>query len=92
MYVMCMCVNICVYVYIYICMYMYLYISMCMCVCMYVYVCMYIYTGIKIAIRHWTLSDNKGYISGTHMSKPDILSCTLSLAVICGKSFKLKLV
>ena len=51
-----------------------------------------IQAGIEIAVGHWTLSVKKGYMSGTHISKPDILSCTLSLGVICGKSFKLKLV
>ena len=50
------------------------------------------YAGIEKAVGHRTLSDKKGYMSGTNMSKPDILSCTLSLSVICGKSFKLKLV
>ena len=43
-------------------------------------------TGIKIAIRHQTLSDKKCYMSATHASKQDILSCTLSLSIICGKS------
>ena len=26
----------------------------------------------------------------THVSKPDILPCTLSLSITCGKSFKVK--
>ena len=47
-------------------------------------------TGIEIAVGHQTLSNKKGYMSGTHISNPDILSCTLSLYVIRGKSFKLK--
>ena len=45
-------------------------------------------TGIEIAVGHRALSDKKVYMSGTHISKPDILSCTLALNVICGKSFK----
>ena len=43
-------------------------------------------TGIEIAAGHQTLSDKKCYMSGTHASKQDILSCTLSLSIICGKS------
>ena len=41
---------------------------------------------------HRTLSDKKCCISGTHVSKQDILSCTLSSSIICGKLFKLKLI
>ena len=44
-------------------------------------------TGIEKAIGHRTLSDKKCYMSGTDVSKQDILSCTLSLIIICGKSF-----
>ena len=39
-----------------------------------------VHAGIEIAIRHQTLSDKKGYMSGIHISKLDILSVT------CGKS------
>ena len=49
-------------------------------------------TGIEIAIGHQTLSDKKGYMSSTHMSKSEILSCTLLLSVTCEKSLKLKLI
>ena len=28
----------------------------------------YLFTGIEIAVRHWALSDKKGYKSGTHHS------------------------
>ena len=34
----------------------------------------------------------KCYMFGTHVSKLDILSGTVSLSIICGKSFKLKLI
>ena len=44
-------------------------------------------TGIKIASKHPIFSDKKCYMSGTHVSKQDNLSCTLSLSTICGKSF-----
>ena len=37
--------------------------------------------GIEVAVRHRTLCDKKSYMSGTYMSKRDILSCTLSLSV-----------
>ena len=50
------------------------------------------HTGIEIAVRHRTLSDEKYYMSGTHLSKQYILSCTLSLSIIYGKYSKLKLV
>ena len=50
------------------------------------------FTGIKIAIRYRTLSNKKCYMSGTLVSKPDILFCTVSLSITCGKYFKLKLV
>ena len=49
-------------------------------------------TGIEIAIRHQTLSNKKCHISGTHVLKQDILSCTLVSSIIYEKSFKLKLV
>ena len=42
-------------------------------------------SGIEIAIGHQTLSNKKYYMSGTHVSMQDILSCTLSLSIICGK-------
>ena len=44
-------------------------------------------TGIEIVVGHRAWSDKNGYMSGTHISKLDILSCALSLSVICGKSF-----
>ena len=47
---------------------------------------------IEIAVGQRTFSDKKCYISGTAVSKQYILSCTLSLSIICGKSLKLKLV
>ena len=47
---------------------------------------------IKIAAGHRTLSDKKRYMPGNHVWKLDILSCTLSLSIICGKSFKVKIV
>ena len=34
-------------------------------------------TGIEIAVVHRTLSDKKCQMSGTHVSKHDILFCTL---------------
>ena len=37
---------------------------------------------IEIAVGHWTLSDKKCYMFGTHVSKQDILSCSLSLGII----------
>ena len=49
-------------------------------------------TGIKIANGHRTLSGKNCDMSSTHVSKQDILSCTLLLSIICEKSFKLKLV
>ena len=49
------------------------------------------HAGIEIAIGNRTLSDKKCYMSGTQVSKQDILPCTLSLSIICYKSCKLKL-
>ena len=43
-------------------------------------------SGIKIAVEHWTSFNKKCYMSGTHISEPDILSCTLSWNLICGNS------
>ena len=39
-------------------------------------------SGIKIAVGHRTMFDKKCYMSGTHVSKPDILWCTLSLSIM----------
>ena len=39
--------------------------------------------GIEIAVGYQTLPNKKCYMSGTHVSKQDILPCTLSLSIIC---------
>ena len=41
----------------------------------------------EIAIGHLTFFDKKCYISSTNASKGDLLSCILSLGIICGKSY-----
>ena len=48
----------------------------------------YYMTGIETVVGHQTLSDRKCYLFSTHVSKQDILSCTL-LSIICRKSFKM---
>ena len=42
----------------------------------------FVYTGIEIAVGHRTLSDKKCYMSGTHVSKQDILPCILLLLYV----------